>query len=177
MIFDSDNSGSIFFDNNDDYINLPNDIGYTTSVSVFSWIKCNGDPKGEYHIIMGGSQLEMSIPGSTGKLRIGLCTDLNSSTRYTSEHGSGLTDGNWHYIGFTFDGSTKIGYIDGVNVGSQGSISGNLIYSFTYRRIGRFGSDATYALNGNIASITIYDRALTSDEILQNYNTSKSRFI
>ncbi len=177
MIFDSDDNGSIFFDNNDDYINLPNDIGYTASVSVFSWIKCNGDPKGGYHIIMGGSQLEMSIPGSTGKLRIGVCTDLNSSTRYVTEHGSGLTNGNWHYIGFTFDGSTKIGYIDGVDVGSQDSISGNLIYSFTYRRIGRFGSDATYALNGNIASITIYDRALTSDEILQNYNTSKSRFI
>ena len=30
--------------------------------------------------------------------------------------------------------------------------------------------------NGNIANVCIYDRALTASEVLQNYNTQKSRF-
>jgi hypothetical protein len=31
-------------------------------------------------------------------------------------------------------------------------------------------------LNGNIATFTVYNRALTSAEILQNYDATKSRF-
>lgn len=176
MIFDSNNNGSILFNNDIDYINLPDDIGYTTKVSVFSWVKCNGAPKGGYHIIIGGESLEISIP-SSGSLRVGVTTNLNSWTRFVTNHGSGLTDGKWHYIGFTFDGSTKIAYIDGIYVGKQENILGSLSNIFSYRRIGRFGTDTTYALNGNIASITFYNRDLTQEEILKNYNTIKSRFI
>ena len=34
----------------------------------------------------------------------------------------------------------------------------------------------TYSLNGNIANVQIYNRALSASEVLQNYNVQKSLF-
>jgi len=146
------------------YVDLPNNLWYTTQVSAFAWFKANGTPAGGYHIIFGGQELEISIPSSTGEIRTGVYTNQ----RYVSNHGSGLTDSKWHYIGFTFDGSTKKSYIDGVFVGEQ-AVSGSLTYSFAYRRIGRFGSSTTYYANGTIDEVRIYNRALTPEEIWNHY--------
>jgi len=41
--------------------------------------------------------------------------------------------------------------------------------------LGRTGS-SVYYLDGNIYNVKIYDRVLSSEEILQNYNAQKSRF-
>lgn len=166
--FDSGNGGSIVFDGTDDYVSLPNDLNYTSEFSAFSWFKSLGSPLGGYHIIFGGLQLELSVP-EYGQIRTGVVTN----TRFVSNHGGGLTDGNWHNIGFTFNGSVKESYIDGVSVGTQ-SVTGVLINTFPNRTIGRYGSN--YFLNGQLNDLKIYNRALSGTEILQNYNATKSRF-
>ena len=158
------------FDGADDYIQLLNDIGYTTEVSAFAWFRSTGTPAGGYHIIYGGQELEISIPTS-GQIRTGIYTN----SRYVSNHGSGLVDGNWHQVGFTFSGTSKTSYIDGVSVGTQ-TTSGSLTYSFSNRTMGKFGSNNTYYLNGDISITQIYSRALTSSEIQQNFNATRSRF-
>ncbi|GAG57951.1 unnamed protein product, partial [marine sediment metagenome] len=100
--------GELYLDANA-WIDLPTDLGYTNEVSAFAWFKAVGSPPGGYHIIFGGQELEISIPQSTGEIRTGVYTN----SRYVSNHGSGLVDGNWHHLGFTFDGSCKKSYIDG----------------------------------------------------------------
>jgi hypothetical protein len=43
--------------------------------------------------------------------------------------------------------------------------------------IGRIYADSNqYYHNGNIANISVYNRGLTDVEVLQNYNSTKSRF-
>lgn len=159
------------FDGANDYVDLPNDIGYTNQVSPFAWFRSLGSPPGTYHIIMGGQELEISIR-STGYLRVGVL----QGSRYVSDHGSGLTDGNWHYVGFTFNGTTKTAYIDGEPVGTQSVPAGTLTNSFANRRIGRFGSSTSYYVNGDISQVKIYNKALTSAEVKQNYNALKGRY-
>jgi hypothetical protein len=158
------------FDGTDDYISLPNDLGYTTSVSAFAWFKSLGTPTGGYHIIFGGQELEISIP-TAGQIRTGIYTN----TRYVSNHGSGLTDGNWHNVGFTFSGTTKTSYIDGISAGTQ-TTANTLTSTFNNRTMGRFGNSTGYYLNGNIASAQIYNRALSAAEVLQNFNATRNRF-
>ena len=153
------------FDGINDYIDLPNSLGYTTQVSAFAWFKSKGSPAGGYHIIFGGQELEISIPAASGAIRTGVFT----SARYVSDHGSGLLDGNWHFIGFTFGSSVKKSYIDGVFVGEQTGIPGTLVSSFGSRRIGRFGSSGSYYTNGLIDEPRIYDAVLTAGEIEQYY--------
>jgi hypothetical protein len=152
------------FDGVNDYVDLPDSLGYTTQVSAFAWFKSKGTPPGSYHIVMGGVQLEISVH-SSGYLRTGVYT---SDGRFVSNYGSGLTDGNWHYIGFTFDGSTKNSYIDGAYVGNL-PVTGTLTFSFSNRRIGRFGSSTAYYMNGLIDEVRIWNRALPSSDVLQEY--------
>jgi hypothetical protein len=172
VTFSSQNSGSWIFDNSNDYIQLPNDLGYsTTTLSVFSWFKSNGQPLGNYHIVCGGQECEISVPWPGGQIRTGVLTN----TRFVSNHGSGLNDGSWHYIGFTYDGSTKRSYIDGVSVGTQ-VVTGTLVTSFSNRRLGRFGSSSDYYLNGHIASYWVYNRVVSDSEVLQNFNAHRSRY-
>lgn len=149
------------FETVDDYIALPNDLGYTTTFSAFAWFRADGDAGGGYHPIMGGEELEISVENTTGAIRTGLYTDSS----FSSSHTTGVSDGTWHHIGFTFDGSTKESYVDGVSVGSLGSITGTLTASFSSRNIGKYGSSSTYWTDGVIKGVRIYDRVLDSDEI------------
>lgn len=164
--------GSFSFNNsNANYIALPSDIGYSgNNMSAFAWFKSNGSPSGGYHIIFGGQELEISIPTSDA-LRVG----IYSGTRYVSNHGSGLLDGNWHYIGFTTDGSTKTAYIDGVEVGTQ-AVAGTLTTSFSNRVIGRFGSSGTYYSNADITACYVYNKTLSAAEVKQNFNAMRGRY-
>lgn len=168
----SQTNGSMSFDGSNDYIDLPDDLGYLDKVSVFAWFKSSGNPSGNFHIIVGGQELEISVPSGTGEIRTGVYTN----SRYVSNHGSGLMDGEWHHIGFTFNGTKKESYIDGVHVGGQ-DVLGSLTSSVPNRRIGRFGSSPTYFLNGSIDEVRVYDRALSSSEITQLYDSYKPKTI
>jgi hypothetical protein len=167
-----DSTGQPTFDGTDDYISLPNKLGYpTNSVSVFAWFKINGSPTGGYHIICGTSNLEMSIHSSATYLRNGVET---TNGRFVSNNGSQtLNDGNYHYYGFTFDGSTKTAYIDGVVVGTQ-SVTGTLTTSFSTRRVGAYGG--SYFANGDLPVYKVYNKVLTPEEAKQSYNVYKNRF-
>jgi len=153
------------FDSTNDYITLPNDIGYNDQVSAFAWFKSEGTPTGGYHIVFGGSELEISVP-TAGALRTGVYT----TSRYVHDNGSGLTDGDWHHIGFTFNGSVKIAYIDGKDVGQNSGITGSLTSSFANRTIGRFGSSTGYYMNGLIDDVRVYNYVLTPDQVKEVMN-------
>tara|TARA_B100000963_G_scaffold361841_1_gene400202 strand:- start:115 stop:1161 length:1047 start_codon:yes stop_codon:yes gene_type:complete len=43
--------------------------------------------------------------------------------------------------------------------------------------IGKGGSSFSTFVNGDVGSLMMYDRALTSDEVLQNYNAIKNRYL
>jgi len=165
-------TGQPTFDGTNDVINLPNDLGYgATSVSVFAWYKINGTPGNGYHIICGDSSLEISLHSSATYIRNGVET---SNGRFVSNNGSQtLNDGNYHYYGFTFNGSTKTAYIDGVQVGTQ-SVNGTLVTSFSGRKIGAFGGG--YYANGDLPVYKVYNKVLTAVEVKQNYNAYKNRF-
>ena len=167
-----DSTGQPTFDGTDDVINLPNDLGYgTTSVSVFAWYKIDGTPGNGYHIICGDTALEMSIHSSATYLRNGVST---TNGRHVSNNGNQtLNDGNYHYYGFTFDGSTKTAYIDGVQVGTQ-SVTGTLTNIFSGRKVGAFSGG--YYANGDLPVYKVYNKVFTDAEVKQNYNAYKNRF-
>jgi hypothetical protein len=165
------------FDGTDDWVSLPNDIGYTDAVSVFAWVKrdTNTGILGGYHVICGTVGLELSFEAVSNYLRNGI--EVNG-TRYVSNDGSTIGTGTWHYVGFTWSTSdySKKSYIDGVNVGTQSTGStGTSSYSFSGRSLGMWGG-ASYALNGKIAAYQVYDTALTAQQVKQNFNSQRSRF-
>lgn len=149
------------FSSGSTYIDLADDLGYTTAFSACAWFRALGTPGEGYHIVFGAGYLEMSIT-TAGALRTGLYVDGN---RYVHNYGSGVTDGNWHHVMFTFDGINKVVYLDGAQVGSDVIPAGTLTYSFSNRRIGVFGTSTNYYTNGLIQDVRIYNRALSAAEV------------
>jgi len=68
------------------------------------------------------------------------------------------------------DNSVSI-YIDGVEVGTG---TDNLDFENATFKLGRFGTIAPYS--GNISLAMIYTRALTAQEIQQNFNATRGRY-
>ena len=82
-----------------------------------------------------------------------------------------LLDTNFHHAVQVVNKSTLLmtGYFDGVNKGN-GSIESSSTSDTTFRIGGSTSCNAT------VAFVRIYNRALSSTEVLQNYNATKSRF-
>jgi len=85
-------------------------------------------------------------------------------------------NGNWRNISATNDGTSSLLYIDGVLNGIL--LEGGLATVQPNISLGYWqGSTPTgrYLL-GSIADVYIYDRALSAQEVLQNFNAQKARF-
>jgi len=86
-----------------------------------------------------------------------------------------LCDGNWHNIVATMTGTTKTTYFDGSQVATgTGNIPTTDAYNLVIGNQGNPNYSAPFS--GNISTVQIYNRALSSQEVLQNYNGQKSRF-
>jgi len=87
----------------------------------------------------------------------------------------------WHNIACVYDGNFQKIYIDGTEVASS-AVSGDLFYRYNNAMIigGEAGSGNTAASNqgfeGNISSITIYNRGLNNTEINYNFVKERDRF-
>lgn len=142
-------------------------INPVKETSVMAWFKRTGIPAGDYHIITGGSSVEISIYDPSGQIRTGVNTD--SQGRRVFNSGSGLVDGNWHHVAMTYDGENLRSYIDG-SITATNPVSGNL--TGRAAEIGRYLSN-TYVTNGYIDDVRIYGRALSAEEIKAVYDISK----
>jgi len=159
--------GALEFDGIDDYVSTPYVLNPADGAfSVFAWVK--GGAPGQAIV----SQVDLTFfdttyPGSTwlstdpaeGKLM----TELKSSGRSGSPLWSQtvITDGNWHRVGLTWDGSNRILYADDVEVardtqtGLEGSTLGGLhIGAGNALEPGSFFS-------GLIDDVRIYNRVIT----------------
>lgn len=151
------------FDGVDDYVGI-NYTNPTTATSVVAWFKRLGVPAGGYHIITGGANVEISINEGGGYIRTGVTTATQGRQVFNS--GSGLVDGNWHQVAMTYDGTNLVSFIDGTQTASN-PVSGSL--SGIADEIGRYLSNS-YAANGRIDEVRIYNRALSPREVRDLYN-------
>jgi hypothetical protein len=166
--FDSGNGGSIVFDGVDDSVPVSNP-GISQTFSVFSWINCT-NVSSSNNIVSKNGPYFMRIVSS--KLRFNVLTD----TGWLFQQGNATLSNNvWYHLTMVYDGSTWKGYINSnldFSVSKTGTISSNAQLYIGYTPA--IGEEAGF--NGNIAQVSIYNRALTPQEILQNFNATRSRF-
>jgi hypothetical protein len=91
---------------------------------------------------------------------------------------SSLSFNKWYYIGWTYDGTTLIGYVNGNSVGTT-TLTRQRNGSAIYYTIGasdssNMGTNAYW--KGMFSYFSVYNRALSATEILQNYNATKGRY-
>ena len=169
--YNSANGGSLVFDGVDDYINL--NFAFTQSSSANS-----------YTIVMGA---KLSTTSSARRQLWGSDNagydwgfGAGDGTRFTIFSGENIYTGrtqdtNWHI--FTAQWSSSFGtrlYIDNVLDISTTNIDYDSSISAT-TSIGRNPGFGEY-WNGNVSFVQLYNRALTAQEIQQNYNALRGRF-
>lgn len=89
------------------------------------------------------------------------------------------TVNRFHHYAYTFNAGTVILYFDGAVVSTNSSVasptSQNFLVFGSYRYNDALSN--SFLANQTIGATALYNRALTKDEILQNYNLTKSRFL
>jgi hypothetical protein len=151
--------GALQLDGIDDYVSTPFVLNPADGpFSVFAWIE--GGAPGQVIISQTG------IPSGANWLCAGppegsLMTELKDAGRFgrplVSE--TAVTEGNWHHVGLTWDGTTRVLYVDDVEVardtqaGLGGSVGGLHIGAGSNLAADSFWS-------GLVDDVRIYDRAI-----------------
>jgi hypothetical protein len=184
--FSALNGGSIAFDGSNDYVTIGDKLDLGLNSYTFScWFKLNS--VSGYQCIFSKSIADYATNRyalyiDNNKLKSFMQGDLSSGD---VDFPSALTliTNTWYHITSVYDrsGTLKL-YVNGILDSSQ-AISQwqnvNIQTSYTFK-IGAYASpgDApTFFTNGNITSFTAYNKVLSAQEIQQNYNATKNRFV
>lgn len=173
----TDGQGSFLFDATDDiFISPENSVFNTQTPSVEVWIKTNNTNQNGFWFEKGQVNTQYSLfqEGTVIQWRqnIGGTTNLSTTTA------TYISTANWAHIVGTYTSGTRRLYINGALVNSD-SQTGTIATNTNGISIGVFGGyngGRGYYYNGRIGTVRVYNRALTPEEILQNYNASKARF-
>jgi len=181
-------ASSWVFDGIDDYIDCgpftPLDSG--SAVTISAWFKGNTYISAgvlisvNKHVdIYQGSATAVNTKGRFAYRLKGPHGNSFATFGGTEASGVGdLVDGNWHHLCFVFEGATLTAtvYEDGAAVVTGITTKSTLYDGTDDLWIGKGVFGGSNVIQGNIANVHIYPRALSSNEVLHNYNALKGRF-
>ena len=175
--FSTANMGSIVFDGTNDYISIPHAFNISSGGVTFNiWFKLTstgwspliGDWTGPYSFLIQvyNGALNISIRNSAQTDLIFLANpSINTNVIYNLQ--------------FAYDKTTKIGssYINGIlnDTKTSGQADSAIANTSNAWSIG-LKQDTGNVISGNVYLCNIYNRSLSSTEVLQNYNVAKNRF-
>jgi hypothetical protein len=170
--YNSSNLGSIVFDGADDYCTFgttPSNFN-PSSITYDIWFKENGANNGTFLLCGGGGV------GGAGQFGVYFQTgtiffSTNASNQY---YASWSTTANFRNIVFSWNGTTALFYSNGISISLTGPSALGVNAFGTFNISSRNGID--YRFKGNVSTTKIYNRGLSADEILQNYNATKGRY-
>ena len=188
--YSSANGGSIVFDGIDDYINLRNPLiaQSFSQITLSVWVKFNAldyvnntgslntfISKGNPDTLSPSSGFWFSYDNRSNRNSFNYTCFGNSNGGYAgggnnfSGKGYTFTNGLWYNIVATANPASGSLYINGIQIGSPNAFNNlNLSNNVSNLTIGSFGG-GVYFINGNILISQIYNTALSSSQILQNY--------
>ena len=185
--FSSNNVGFFDFDGSNDFISGTDLMGQTEeSFSMNWWVKFDTWITSGYQQIMSEAIWFANYNNAIG-------FDCTNSSGTNFDQNGGFNDGvtisvpaekqtdTWINICYTFSGDNSgtsaavKGYLDGaVSVSSTATFSsGNANLGNDSWNVGKRTANF---LNGKIAMFSFYNRVLSAEEVLQNYNVMKVRF-
>jgi hypothetical protein len=183
--FDPNNGGSIVFDGTNDYVNLPYNPNYNfTTISSLTWVKTPIQYTGSAFKAIISKQSDIIFDRefnfyTYSSLNNGVINQLHFSTGKLTSYtgfinvpGGSLSLNTWHQIGFTV-GNGFLNYVLNGQIIQSTSTTGTFNATGSYDiKVGR--ADNNWL--GNISNVLLYNRILSSTEVLQNYNATKGRF-
>ena len=186
--------GAMSFDGVNDYVNITdnNNLDITNAITISTWVKIktagtNIAPN-QYMLIKGNGAAQPNNQTAYGIFVVNsgasdyLTFELSDGTSLydiPSSNGLMLSDFNsndWYYLAGTWDGTTMKMYKNGeFVVGANKTFTGTINTISKNLYLGMAG-DSSRFFNGSIDEVTIWNKALSSGEVLALYNNRKNTY-
>ena len=149
-------------------------------LSVTAWLSASTTGTYRYALTKGSTDSGPCVDasyalytGDSGGLIFYICTEDNGNVP-SPDAGTGVWDGNFHYVVGTYDGSTVRLFVDGQEVGNGVGASGSIVYvgPVTDLLFGSLSWASGFGFTGAMDEVQVYDRALSPGEIQANYNAA-----
>ncbi len=179
--FSSENNGSLVFNGTNDYMTLP--LGFLsqiTNTTLNFWFYWSDNQSWSRVFDFGtGTNINMFFTpknGSSATPRFGI-TINGSVAEQSVTSPSALSLNTWYNYTITLNGSVSRMYRNGIfeATNTNTTLTPNSLGNTNQNYFGRSQYADPY-YQGRISNFCIYNRVLTDNEILQNYNAQKSRF-
>ena len=179
--FNSENGGSIVFDGTNDLVQ-GSGISNITSFTISIWFKMTGPGStggasntiynSLFGINSGNRRILVASSTNTGQTEGTILVQMGGSNYFSTS----LTVTNvWNNVVYTFSPNIATLYVNGIIQTTQSNSSVTFPDANIY--LGAYNNPITaYAMKGNIAQTSVYNRSLSLSEVLQNYNASKRKF-
>jgi hypothetical protein len=165
--FNTANGGSLVFDGVDDYI-ATNQNFTSPSFTYEVWLESSNISKDQMYVGNQSDAFYIRITSSRAFLSI------SANGQRTLQHTTTLQNNTIYQIVSIYNGVQLKIYVNGQL--TNGDVINQTMVSWGGNRIGRWRDGDQRSFVGRLYSIKAYDRELTPEEILQNYNATKGRY-
>jgi hypothetical protein len=180
--FDPSNFGSIVFDGVNDYVvvNSNSNSLLSGNFSITQWYRTTTNTGNQYRILFEtdgyrNGTLGIAIYQFDSYFRIWRRTGVSTYTELITTSNNTVGLNIWKMFTLVRNSGIFTFYIDTILSGTYSTDTNN--YSNTAYHIGGDGPPTSaYWFQGNVATTSIYNRALSAQEVLQNYNAQKGRY-
>ena len=160
-------NGSAVFNGSSDFIDLGTDLDESLNgdFTISAWV--NSDVTTTEALFHSVTSADTKIIAGMRFNDLGFWLGVDNGTAYWKKSGSALNTSEWYYCTATFDSSSntiKIFLNGSDNTNSSGSIAG-FGSGIGYAIIGKRNGNNDSYMDGNLANVAIWNRALSSDEI------------
>jgi hypothetical protein len=167
---------AIVFDGVDDYVS-GSGVFLSTQGTITVWFKTSNTYPNNYLLSLpfasaNNNGFDLGFSGTTTFRGIITTTSGNDTLQYSTTY----SDNNWHMGAITYSASNAVLYYDGVARDTSTTVSGSIRQQANGEfNIARFGSFGGYVA-ASISNATVYNRALSADEVSQNFNALRGRY-
>jgi hypothetical protein len=164
--YNSGNLGSLVFDGTNDYITSTFSTTSGQAVTYTGWLYSTETTTTSRNFVDSAIGRPMIWWNTSGQIEFDAAF-YTTTTVYRNQ---------WVYVALSKpSGSSSASYyVNGVLVGTGSAYTTPALTPTWFRRVSRGASGNTW--KGNASNVQVYNRALTAQEIQQNFNATKSRF-
>jgi hypothetical protein len=165
--YNSANLGSLSFDGVDDYVDFSANLGTMATYTIMFWAKRDAENRmpvaartnGSFYWY-GDNSWFYTHGGATGE--------------YYYSKPTSIPLGTWGCYCVSYNGSNVSIYRQGVYQGQQAT-TGTADWSVGLT-VGWWAFRGSYAWQGLISNVMMYNTALTADQVTQNFNATRGRY-
>ena len=178
----STNNGLIRFTDTSNQYATASNIGSLTTWTMEAWFNLSVSLTNKVTTIItnqynGVSSLNFSMGTNNSPSSYNLCVGFfNGAWRNTTGFAPAIN--TWYQVIGTYDGATVRQYVNGAANGGTLSYAGTPQSGGEIRLMRRWDDVVTTAnlCAGSLSNVKVYNRALSAQEVTQNYNALKNRF-